>query len=119
MAVVVVTILHVIVCLYLISMALLKSDQLSGKSARTSAALFMATSVTLVLFAALNIGAGGGVLGRVQVKPPDNLFKAPQEEVKPGEPYIEVGPAGTKLRKIPVPAEIQRKIDEAKRQSGQ
>jgi preprotein translocase subunit SecG len=139
MLVIAVTIVHVIVCLFLIIVVLLQSGKaadLAGafggmgsqtafgprgaatvltKATTTSAVLFMVTSITLSILATRSSGTGGaGVLEKVKVAVPENQFKD-KTALPPGTPSMILEQNGTAGKAVPIPAEIMKQLDEQKR----
>jgi len=102
MAFTLVTILHALVCLVLIVLALTRTGDLAGRTARTAAGLFLISSISLSILATWKAKTEGGVAGQVRVNQPTNFVKPPEPRVKPGEPSVEVGLSGTKPEQFPL-----------------
>ena len=120
---IVLTIIHIVVCFFLVVVVLLQSGKaadLAGafggmgsqtafgprgsatvlsKATTIAAALFMMTSLSLAILATRHAGSSQSVLDR-QKKPP--VKTAPAQPVKPPMPNISIGPDGGPATPVPI-----------------
>ncbi len=104
---IVLTIIHIVVCFFLVVVVLLQSGKaadLAGLSKATTiaAALFMMTSLSLAILATRHAGSSQSVLDK-QKKPPVKTAPGPAQPVKPPMPNVQIGPDGGPA--VPVPIE--------------
>jgi preprotein translocase subunit SecG len=122
---IVLTIIHILVCLFLVVVVLLQSGKaadLAGafggmgsqtafgprgsatvlsKATTIAAALFMITSLSLAILATRHAGSSQSVLDR-QKKPPVKTTPGPVQPVKPALPSVQIGPDGGPAVPVPI-----------------